>query len=499
MVSSPLLRRAALLLLLGAAPLPAAAVEPLDAAAKKEITAGEARAVEGMLAGPKFHGRGTGQKGNGEAAKWLAAELRKAGIAPAVVRDRVENGKTVEGDYLQPFDVPAARVGPGGNTGTCNVVGFLEGTGAAWKPPAPATTPPAGSESPPPVPASPPPDVHPPAEGSPPAPPPKEEPPPSAAPERAMEYVVLGAHFDHLGIRGGEPKPGKTVKRSGVFWGADDNASGTTAALLVARTLGRLAKEGVRPRRTIVVCFFSAEEIGLLGSKHYVDHPVFPLADTVAMVNLDMVGRNATKHLEVFGNTSSPEIDAWHREVLETTGFDCVYPPPDLLQRSDQWNFLQAGIPVLMLFGGFHKDYHTNRDTPDLINYPKVALIARHGLGVLWKAANAEKRPQFRKVDMSGAGGKLGIAVEPCTPEEEDPLNLAENATAVRVATVFAGSLGEKFFQPGDLITSWGGYPILDDDPVGRFTGHVGTARPGDTVVIRFVRGKEKKAVSVKL
>jgi hypothetical protein len=247
-----------------------------------------------------------------------------------------------------------------------------------------------------------------------------------------------------------------------------------------------------------VAAFFTGEEIGLLGSKHYVAAPVVPLADTVAMVNLDMVGRNGTKYVEVYGNTSSTEIDAWHREVLGTTKLECVYPPPALLQRSDQWSFYEAKIPVLFLHGGLHKDYHTPRDVPEQLNWAKIALVARHGLGVLWLAANDPRRPSFRAVDMAGAGGKLGLAVDPCTPEEEDALGLDEKVSAVKVITVFAGSMAEKLFQPGDLVTTWNGFPLAADDPVGRFTAFVNAARPGDQVVLRLVRGKEKKAVTVK-
>ncbi len=456
---------AAALALLLPVSLPAPAAEDaLAAAVKKEITATEAHKAGMLLAGPKFLGRGTGQKGNEDAAKWLAGQLMAEGFEPGPSPGGGEDRKVDETDYLQWFEFPATRTGASGTTRTANVVGVLRGSGAtALGTATPATD---GNAS------------------------------PEAAAGR--ETVVLGAHFDHLGVRGGED-PKKKLKRSGVFWGADDNGSGTTAVLLVSRTLGRLARDGHRPRRTIVVCFFTGEELGLLGSKHYVGSPVVPLADTVAMVNLDMVGRNATKSMEVYGNASSTELDAWHRKVLEETKLDCSYPPPDLLTRSDQWSFLEAKVPVLFLHGGLHKDYHTPRDVPEELNYAKVALIARHAAGILWLAANEEARPRFRPIEMKGAGGRLGIAVDPCTPEEADALALPDGQGAVRVTTVFAGSAGEKLFQPGDLVYSWNGFPLQEDDPVGRFTAFVGAARPGDQVVLRILRGKERRAVTVKV
>ena len=451
MIPARFLRRLLLASLLGAACLPALAspegLEALDAAAKQEITTAAATAVDGVLAGPRFYGRGTGQKGNEEAARWLASELRAAGLQPAPLEGVTPTGGPE--DFLQWFDVPAARLNRAAKSRTANVVGFLPG-----------------------------------------GPPPTKE--------GAPEFVVLGSHMDHLGFPGDVLKDGSPAKKNNVFWGADDNGSGSTANLLVARTLGRLARGGTKPRRAVVVIFFAAEELGLLGSKNYVEHPPFPLADTVAMINIDMVGRNATKYLEIYGNTSSPELDVWNQEVLAETKFECEYPNPELLYRSDQMNFLEKGIPALFFFGGFHKDYHKQTDTVDKINFPKIALVARQALGVLWRAADAEKRPAYLKVDMKGMGGRLGLVVGTCTPEDQEPLGLSEKAAAVRVNTVFAGGLGEKSFEVGDLIYAWNGFPLFADDPVGRFTAFLNAARPGDSIVIRYARGKERKAATVK-
>ena len=477
----PLLRlRAGLLAvaLLFAPAAPSLALDPVEAVVAKEVTAADAQTVDRLLAGPRFLGRGTGQKGNEDAAAWLASELRTAGFGPGAVPASGDGVSAVDGDYLQWFDLPPPRSSQQARESrrSANVIGVLRGTGRA--PEAGGTaTPRTGT----PVPAEPPP----------------AETPPAAEAKAPEEFVVLGAHFDHLGWKGDASDAGKAPKKGDVFWGADDNASGTTAVLLVARVLGRLAAQGIRPRRTVIVMFFSGEEMGLLGSKHYCGSPVFPLDATAAMINLDMVGRNATKYLEVYGNTSSPELEQAHREVLEGTKFDCKYPGGPIFTRSDHYSFYEKKVPVIMLHGGLHKDYHTQRDTPDQINFPKVALVARHAFGVLWRVLNAEKRPTYREVDMSGAGGRLGLAVEAPTPEEHAALGLS-TGTGVRVITVFSGSLGERLFQSGDLVYSWNGFPLHADDPVGRFNAFVNAARPGDSIVIRFVRGKERKAVTVK-
>jgi hypothetical protein len=470
-----LLPAAFLLALAPAAPLTAA--DPLDVAVRREITAAEAQKVAFLLAGPRFLGRGTGQVGNDDAATWLAGELAKAGWAPGPAAPSGKDGKPAPADFLQPFEVPAARAGTDAPAKTANVVGVLEGTVGSRGTATPSADPgkPAG-----------------------PAPAPGTDGVPPAAADPPRETVVLGAHFDHLGVRGGTGPDGKPTRKSVVFWGADDNASGTTAVLLVARALGRMAKDGVHPRRTAVMVFFSGEEVGLLGSKHYVERPVRPLADTVAMINLDMVGRNATRYLEVYGNATSPELDAWNRRAAEETKVECTYPPPALFQRSDQWSFYEAKIPALFLHGGLHNDYHTPRDVPEELNYAKVALVARHAAEVLWLALNEPKRPTFRAIDMKGAGGRLGIAVDPCTPEEHGALGLDEKTSAVKVAAVFAGGLAEKLLQPGDLVYSWNEFPLYADDPVGRFQAFVDAARAGEQVVLRYLRGKERRAAAVK-
>ena len=123
------------------------------------------------------------------------------------------------------------------------------------------------------------------------------------------EYVVLSAHYDHVGR--------KSKKK--IFLGADDNASGTSALLQVARAFSE--KDAPRPRRSIVFLFCTAEERGLLGSKHYVDNPTVPVANMVANINIDMVGRNESKELHVYGNASSPDLDAAHQKAAEQGKF----------------------------------------------------------------------------------------------------------------------------------------------------------------------------------
>ena len=193
-------------------------------------------------------------------------------------------------------------------------------------------------------------------------------------PDLKNEYVVLGSHLDHLGIRGGQ-----------VYPGADDNGSGSTAVLSIAKAF---ALNPVRPKRSVLFIWFAAEEIGLVGSKHYCDNPTKPLEDMICMFNIDMVGRNEeTKDETSEENEGSihlvgsqkGETDI-HDIVLkanESVGFRFELDEEDVWNRSDQINFYQKGVPVSFLFGGFHPDYHRPSDEVEDINFKKLVSAAK--------------------------------------------------------------------------------------------------------------------------
>jgi S1-C subfamily serine protease len=125
-----------------------------------------------------------------------------------------------------------------------------------------------------------------------------------------------------------------------------------------------------------------------------------------------------------------------------------------------------------------------------------VALASRHSFDVVWRAAEAEKAPTFADVEITAVGGRLGVAAETATEEEIARASLKEGVP-VRVAAVFTGGLAEKLLQPGDLLLSWNGFPFGGDDPLARWRSFVVAARDGDKVVLRYLRGKERRAASV--
>ena len=183
-----------------------------------------------------------------------------------------------------------------------------------------------------------------------------------------LETVVLGAHYDHLGYGGSNSAaPGEHA----VHHGADDNASGTALLVEVAR---QLVREGPFPR-TILFVAFSGEERGLLGSARYTAQPVVPLDDTVAMVNLDMVGRLDGRKLVVHGTGTGTGLEQLVDRLTAAHGFEAAKESGGF-GPSDHSSFYARKIPVLHLFTGSHADYHRPTDTADKINYDGLVQIA---------------------------------------------------------------------------------------------------------------------------
>ncbi len=216
---------------------------------------------------------------------------------------------------------------------------------------------------------------------------------PGRDPDLRGEYIVLSAHFDHVGV--GEPMNGDSI-----YNGADDNASGTTALLEVARALISLP-EDQRPRRTVVFAHVSAEEKGLLGSQWFVDHPTIPIDDVVANINADMIGGDPHPDtVVVLGKEYSSlgllvdEVNAGLPELNLTTAPD-LWPEQRLFYRSDQYNFMRKEIPSLFFFTGLHECYHRPCDTIDFVSADKVARISRLITHSVMEIADRDERPEW--------------------------------------------------------------------------------------------------------
>lgn len=219
-------------------------------------------------------------------------------------------------------------------------------------------------------------------------------------PELKDELIVISAHYDHLGKRGDD-----------IFHGADDNASGTSGVLSIAGAFAEAKRQGVGPRRSVLCLFVTGEEKGLLGSEYYSEFPVFPLENTVANVNIDMIGRVDEDHPDphytyVIGSdrlsSTLHEINEAVNEKYTQLQLDYKYNAPNdpnrFYYRSDHYNFAKHGIPAIFYFSGVHEDYHRPTDTVDKIMFDKAASIARLAFHTAWELANRQERI---KVDRS--------------------------------------------------------------------------------------------------
>ncbi|HRP08749.1 MAG TPA: M28 family peptidase [Gemmatimonadales bacterium] len=215
---------------------------------------------------------------------------------------------------------------------------------------------------------------------------------PGSDPNLRNEYVIYSAHMDHVGHRANPRNPSDTI------WnGADDDASGSTAVLMMAEAFSRLK---VKPRRTMVFLHVSGEEKGLLGSRWYSEHPTLPLERTVADLNFDMVGRNNPDSIVVIGKEHSDlgitlaRVNTRHANLGFTTADD-IWPEERFYFRSDHFNFARKGVPVLFFFNGVHEDYHQPGDEVEKIDTDKIARVAKIGFYLGAEIANTTDRPKW--------------------------------------------------------------------------------------------------------
>jgi hypothetical protein len=315
----------------------------------------------------------------------------------------------------------------------------------------------------------------------------------------ADETIVVGAHYDHLGSGG----PGSLAffSRNEIHNGADDNASGTAMILELARRLGR--RTDPLPRRVVFIAF-SGEERGLLGSFHYVEKPLYPLDQTVMMVNFDMVGRlNDKAELTMIGTGSSSGLGEIADALGSAAGFKIkkVTGETDGFGGSDHMPFYRKKIPVLFPFTGIHNDYHKPSDDTERINFPGMARIADFGELLLLDVARRPSRPVFAQAAAPSAnphGG--GTGAEPATA---DPARMRTSAylgtvpdyggddiKGVKLADVRPnGPAAKGGIKPGDVIIKFAGQTVTG---INGYTEYLGASKPGDNVDIVVLRdGKE--------
>lgn len=212
--------------------------------------------------------------------------------------------------------------------------------------------------------------------------------------EKPNEIIVISAHYDHVGMKNGE-----------IYNGADDDGSGTVAVMEIAEAFKKAYDANMGPKRSVLFLHVTGEEHGLYGSEYYSLNPVFPLSNTVANLNIDMIGRDdpenrGKQYVYVIGSQMlSSDLKKISEESNRKTvnlelnyKYDDPKDPQMLYYRSDHYNFAKNNIPVAFYFDGIHEDYHKPTDTPDKIDYPLLQKRTQLIFATAWELANREAR-----------------------------------------------------------------------------------------------------------
>ncbi|MDE3166488.1 MAG: M28 family peptidase [Acidobacteriota bacterium] len=311
-------------------------------------------------------------------------------------------------------------------------------------------------------------------------------------PGETSEYVIIGAHYDHLGL-GGQYSlaPSQTGT---VHPGADDNASGTAGVIELARWFSKQPKQ----KRGVLFLAFAGEELGLLGSAYYADHPLLPLEQAVTMINLDMIGRMREK-LYIGGSGSGTTLRPMLTAMLPKYDLKVDYSAGASEGSSDHTSFTSKQVPALFFFSGLHADYHKPSDTADKIDGAAAARLLALVGDVAGTLCAADGRPAFVKVaapaghtSSSGAGPVSGYG-----PYFGSVPEFGEETKGVKFADIREGSPASKAgFRAGDVMVEFDGKPIqnLQD-----FTYVLQGKKPGDVVKVKVLRNGEPIEATVTL
>jgi Zn-dependent M28 family amino/carboxypeptidase len=300
-------------------------------------------------------------------------------------------------------------------------------------------------------------------------------------PKRGL--LIIGAHYDHLGFGG---RASLAPDRHEPHPGADDNASGTATVLELARMLAARRSE---LSRDVLIMLFSGEESGLLGSAQYArTHPEV-LRDSVAMINLDMVGRLRGNRLDVLGTETAPEWSDMVKTACDAEGITCA-GSSDGFGSSDQASFYAAGLPVLHFFTGTHSDYHKPSDTADRLNAAGAAAVARVVERVVFALEPQEKLTYKTGIVAPARGDSRSFNASLGTiPDYAGPPN---GAPGVLLSGVRPGGAAEQAgMKAGDILIRLGPHDIRSVQDLGFALNN---SKPGETVTATVLRdGKEVK------
>ncbi|MBI4243717.1 MAG: M20/M25/M40 family metallo-hydrolase [Planctomycetes bacterium] len=397
------------------------------------------------LASDELGGRFTGSEGEHKATKFIAKIFEEAGLKPTGDIDKKSGDKT----YYQNF-VFGTRKNSGFKGRNC--VGLLEGTD----------------------------------------------------PDLKNEYILVGAHHDHVGNLKDNPRflgmLERPDKSDGIFNGADDNASGTTTLLTIVHSIG---KAGLNFKRSIIFMTFSGEELGLNGSKYYVANPIFPLKQQIAMVNLDMVGGNKGKPLNITGVQSdrTKYLGQVFKECADLVGLQ-YHLKEEIGTRSDHASFIYQSIPILFFSSGGHDRYHTSRDHYEHLDFDRMANTAKCIVSILWRLGNDELKPVIdlevvaHMIKMRNK--QLGVMAVEVTEDVLEKLGLEEGQGALEITDMQKNSVAEKFgIEAGDYMISFDGNKFPRTGALEKFIKYIKRAEMNTKVPLEIIRNGKKIQIEV--
>jgi aminopeptidase YwaD len=302
------------------------------------------------------------------------------------------------------------------------------------------------------------------------------------------EYVIIGGHFDHLGM-GGEGSGSRTPEKSAIHNGADDNASGTAGVIELAQ---KMSANRSKLKRSVVFVAFTGEEMGLLGSKEFVSKPPVDLKKVNAMINLDMVGRlnTETNTIVIGGTGTSAESDSILKTLEVGRSFKATHSP-DGYGSSDHSSFYSENIPVFFFFTGVHDDYHTPADDADKINYTgevavlnmayDLADVLVAGKRLSFRESGAKQAPRY------GRNMKVTLGIVPDMVSNDN--------NGLRVDGVRKGGPAERSgIIKGDRVISIEGQPVTN---IYDYMARLGKLKPGQVASVEIIREGVKQILIV--
>jgi aminopeptidase YwaD len=307
-----------------------------------------------------------------------------------------------------------------------------------------------------------------------------------------QEQVIVGAHYDHLGY-GGEGSGSLEPDKHEIHNGADDNASGTSAIIEIARKLKAIQST---LKRDVVVIAYTGEELGTLGSLFYTKNPKLPLQQTAAVINLDMVGRLQNKALQVHGTGTSSNWEKLLTKENSDSTFILSFSK-DGYGPSDHSSFYIQNIPVLFFFTGSHSDYHKPSDDYDKINYEGLNAVTNYVEHIALDIDTTAQRPDFIKVQSqaqqsSGSEGRSGYRMFVGTIPD-----FSENVNGMKISGVRDNSPAAKVgLQAGDVIIKFGKFTVKS---LYDYSYALQEYKPGDQVEVIWQHGSETKTATITL